>query len=96
LDPAKKLTEVGACLYNGKKYDLSIKVLAAAQRMVPVQPNVLMKIQLIIANAQAALKQNDLAVDMYKVGSHCMTALLNSCRMFAFLSTGLPVDNIEI
>jgi hypothetical protein len=55
-----------------------------------------MKIQLIIANAQAALKQNDLAVDMYKVGSHCMTALLNSCRMFAFLSTGLPVDNIEI
>lgn len=68
MDPARKLSEVGACLYSGKKFDLSIKVLMAAQRLLPKQLSVTMKIQLTLANAQAALKQNDLAIDMYKVG----------------------------
>ena len=68
MDPYKKLTEVGSCLYVGKKYDTCIKVLSAAQKLETNQKGITMKLQLIMANAQAALKHNELAISLYQVG----------------------------
>ena len=70
MDPYKKLTEVGSCLYSGKKYDTCIKVLSAAQKLETNQKGITMKVQLIMANAHAALKHNELAISLYQVNSY--------------------------
>ena len=67
MDPYKKLTEVGCCLYTGKKHDLCIRVLTAAQKLETNQKGITMKVQLTLANGHAALKHNELAISLYQV-----------------------------
>lgn len=67
MDPYKKLTEIGCCLYTGKKFDTCIRVLNAAQKLETNQKGITMKVQLTLANAHAALKHNELAISLYQV-----------------------------
>ena len=67
MDSYSKLSEVGASLYSSKRYELSIEVLNAAQRLATNQKGITMKIQLTLANAHSALGHNDLAVSLYQV-----------------------------
>lgn len=69
MDPYKKLTEIGCCLYQGGKYDTCIKVLNSAQKLETNQKGITMRVQLTLANAHSALKHNELAVSLYQVGS---------------------------
>ena len=70
MDPYKKLTEVGCCLYGGRKFDTCIKVLSAAQKLETNQKGITMKVQLTLANAHAALKHSELAVSLYQVNNN--------------------------
>ena len=70
MDAYKKLTEIGCCLYQGKKYDVCIKVLNSAQKLETNQKGITMRVQLTLANAHAALKHNELAVSLYQASNN--------------------------
>lgn len=67
MDTYSKLSEVGACLYSSKQYELCVEVLNIAQKLATNQKGITMKIQLTLANAHSALGHLDLAVSFYQV-----------------------------
>ena len=67
METYKKLCEVGSCLYLAKKYKLCIFVLTTAHRLQTNQKGIVMKVQLTLANAYSATKQNEMAIKLYQV-----------------------------
>ena len=67
MDAYKKLSEVGACLYQAGRHDQCIKVLNAAQKVATNQRGITMKVQLTLANAHSALKHTEIAISLYQV-----------------------------
>ena len=79
MDAYKKLTEIGCCLYQGKKYDVCIKVLNSAQKLETNQKGITMRVQLTLANAHAALKHNELAVSLYQASNNETSIFVAAC-----------------
>ena len=67
MDPYVIISEVGACLFYEKRYDLCIRVLAASHQLQTKQAGITMKIQLTLANSHSALKHTELAISLYQV-----------------------------
>ncbi|XP_048245138.1 tetratricopeptide repeat protein 28-like [Haliotis rufescens] len=65
MDAYKKLSEVGVCLFQSKKFDLCIRILEAAQKFQTNQKGITMKILLTMANAHTSLRQRDQAIGLY-------------------------------
>ncbi|XP_064648996.1 tetratricopeptide repeat protein 28-like [Lineus longissimus] len=95
-DPYKKLCEVGAFLYNSKRYEICIRVLKVAQKVETNQKGITMKVLLTLANAHSALKHNEEAIMLYqdclKVavathdGQYQTKALVNIASLFLELN----------
>ena len=66
MDSYKKLSEVGVCLFQNKKYKLCIKILNAAQKFQTNQKGITMRILLTSANAHSALKHTEKAISLYQ------------------------------
>lgn len=66
MDPYKKLSEVGVCLFHSKHYDLAIKILEAAQKFETNQKGITMRVLLTMANSFSALKKNEQAINLYQ------------------------------
>ncbi|XP_052220078.1 tetratricopeptide repeat protein 28-like [Dreissena polymorpha] len=66
MDSYKKLSEVGVCLFQAKKYKICIKILEAAQRYQTNQKGITMRVLLTLANAHSALKHMDKAISLYQ------------------------------
>ena len=67
MEPYKKLCEVGACLYQSKRYELCLYVLGAAQKVATNQKGITMKVLLTMANAHSKLRQRDVAISIFQV-----------------------------
>ncbi|XP_067661035.1 tetratricopeptide repeat protein 28-like [Haliotis asinina] len=65
MDAYKKLSEVGVCLFQSKKFDLCIRVLEAAQKFQTNQKGITMKILLTMANAHTSVRQREQAIGLY-------------------------------
>ena len=66
MDSYKKLSEVGVCLFQAKKFKVCIKILDAAQKFQTNQKGITMRILLTSANAHSALKHTDKAISLYQ------------------------------
>ncbi|KAL3871452.1 hypothetical protein ACJMK2_039449 [Sinanodonta woodiana] len=66
MDAYKKMSEVGVCLFQAKKYKLCIKILEVAQRFQTNQKGITMRIYLTLANAYSAQGNNDEAIGLYE------------------------------
>ncbi|XP_061183714.1 tetratricopeptide repeat protein 28-like isoform X2 [Saccostrea echinata] len=66
MDPYKKLSEVGVCLFQSKKYELTIKILEAAQKFETNQKGITMRVLLTMANSFSALRKNEQAINLYQ------------------------------
>ena len=75
MDSYKKLSEVGVCLFQAKKYKVCVKVLEAAQRFQTNQKGITMRILLTLANAHSALKHVDKAIGLY---SECLQTAVST------------------
>ncbi|XP_052790745.1 tetratricopeptide repeat protein 28-like isoform X2 [Mya arenaria] len=66
MDSYKKLSEVGVCLFQARKYKMCIRILEAAQKFQTNQKGITMRILLTLANAHSALKHVDKAIGLYQ------------------------------
>lgn len=66
MDAYKKLSEVGVCLFQSKKYDICVKVLESAQKFQTNQKGITMRVLLTMANAHSCLKHNEQAINLYQ------------------------------
>lgn len=66
MDPYKKLSEVGVCLFQSKQYELTIKILEAAQKFETNQKGITMRVLLTMANSFSALRKNEQAINLYQ------------------------------
>ncbi|XP_060081998.1 tetratricopeptide repeat protein 28-like [Ylistrum balloti] len=66
MDAYKKLSEVGVCLFQAKKYDICVKVLESAQKFQTNQKGITMRVLLTMANAHSAMKHSEQAISLYQ------------------------------
>ena len=67
-DPYERLCAVGVMLYQSRHHGLSIKVLLSAQQFdTSHDVAVTLMLQLTLANAHSALKQRQMAINVYQV-----------------------------
>lgn len=66
MDSYKRLSEVGVCLFQAKKYKICIKLLEVAQKFQTNQKGITMKVLLTSANAHSALKHTEKAIGLYQ------------------------------
>lgn len=66
MDPYKKMSEIGACLYAAERYSLCVKILDAAQKFRTNQKGITMRVLLTLANAHSALQDEDQAIGLYQ------------------------------
>lgn len=73
MDPYKKLSEIGVCLYHVKKHKLCIKMLEAAQQFQTNQKGITMRLLLTLANAHSNVRHQDQAIALYQ---ECLTVAI--------------------
>ncbi|KAL5012513.1 hypothetical protein ScPMuIL_011064 [Solemya velum] len=75
MDPYKKLSEIGVCLYHAKKHKLCIKMLEAAQQFQTNQKGITMRLLLTLANAHSSVRvrHQDRAIALYQ---ECLTVAM--------------------
>lgn len=66
MDAYKKLSEVGVCLFQAKKFDICVKVLESAQKFQTNQKGITMRVLLTMANAHSAMKHSEQAISLYQ------------------------------
>ncbi|KAJ8300636.1 hypothetical protein KUTeg_022155 [Tegillarca granosa] len=66
MDSYKKLSEIGVCLFQAKKYELCIRILEAAQKFQTNQKGITMRVLLTMANSHSALKNSERAITLYQ------------------------------